>query len=239
MIIYPAIDLRAGQVVRLNAGRAEQQTVFSTDPIATAVRWIESGAEWLHVVNLDGAFSAASNNLNVMSQIARLGVPVQFGGGLRSLEDMDQAISMGAARIVLGTVAVNEPRLVADAVSQFGPDAVSVALDARDGRITTHGWRNSTEITPHELGTEMTRVGVRHALFTDVSRDGGLSGSNTAATIALGRSTGLAVIASGGVSTLDEIRQLAKSGFVAGAIIGMALYTGVLTLSETLLAAKD
>lgn len=238
MIIYPAIDLRGGQVVRLKEGRADQQTIFSSDPVATAQRWIELGATWLHIVNLDGAFEAASDNLSVMSRIAALGTPVQFGGGLRALADVEKALSLGASRVVIGTAAVKNPELVAQAVAQFGAERISVGLDARDGKVTTHGWQTVSDFTPAALGQQMAKVGVKHALFTDVSRDGLLTGSNVEATIALGRETGLDVIASGGVSTLSEIETLARSGAVAGAIIGMALYTGTLNLPDALDAAK-
>lgn len=239
MIIYPAIDLRSGQVVRLKEGRADQQTVFSSDPVATAQKWISLGAEWLHVVNLDGAFETASDNLGVMARIAALGTPVQFGGGMRTITDIEKALSGGAARVVIGTAAVQNPQLVMEAVQRFGADRISVGLDARDGRVTTHGWMLASEYTPAALGKKMAEAGVRHALFTDVSRDGMLGGSNVTATIDLGRETGLDIIASGGVSTTDEIRQLAQSGQVAGAIIGMALYTGALSLTDALSAAKD
>ncbi|MBK8134346.1 MAG: 1-(5-phosphoribosyl)-5-[(5-phosphoribosylamino)methylideneamino]imidazole-4-carboxamide isomerase [Chloroflexi bacterium] len=239
MIIYPAIDLRGGQVVRLKEGRTDQQTVFSSDPVATAARWIASGAEWLHVVNLDGAFADASDNLSVMSRIAELGIPVQFGGGLRTPGDIEKALQLGAARLVLGTAAVSDPQLVADAIIRFGPEAISVALDARNGRVATHGWQAISNITPTSLGKQMAEVGVRHALFTDVSRDGGLTGSNIEATDMLGRETGLQVIASGGVSGLDEIRAIARREHIAGAIIGMALYTGKFTLEDALKASKD
>lgn len=234
MIIYPAIDLRGGQVVRLKEGRADQQTIFSSDPVATAQRWIDDGAAWLHVVNLDGAFDAASDNLAVMSRIAALGVPVQFGGGMRTLDNVARALDAGASRVVIGTAAVQNPPLVAEAVARFGAEAISVGLDARDGKVTTHGWQTASDVTPTALGLEMAKVGVRHALFTDVSRDGLLSGSNVDETIALGRATGLQVIASGGVTTTAEITQLARSGAVAGVIIGMALYTGALTLRDAL-----
>lgn len=239
MIIYPAIDLRGGQVVRLREGDPTRQTVFSDNPVDMAQRWIDEGAEWLHVVNLDGAFAAANDNANILQQIAALGVPVQFGGGLRSLEDMAHALNQGASRIVLGTVAIENPSLVREALAKFGAEKICVALDARDGFVTTHGWTNASDQTPISLGRTMAEAGVVHALYTDVNRDGGLVGSNVTGTIALARNTGLNVIASGGVSRMSEISELAHSGVVAGAVIGMALYTGELTLKEALIAAKE
>lgn len=239
MIIYPAVDLRGGKVVRLREGDPNQQTTFSDDPVQTAQRWIDEGAEWLHVVNLDGAFNEVNNNLAVLEAIAKLKVRVQFGGGLRSLEHIAMALDKGASRVVLGTVAIEQPEIVEAALKQFGADAICVGLDARDGRITTHGWSALTDETPASLGRAMAGHGVKHALFTEVKRDGQLSGAAIPETIALARETGLQVIASGGISYLTEIAQLARSGVVAGAIIGMALYTGQMRLKDALLTARQ
>lgn len=239
MIIYPAIDLRGGKVVRLKEGRLDQQTTFSADPISVGKAWLDYGAQWLHVVNLDGAFAQANDNLVVMERIAKLGGLVQFGGGLRSMEDITRALTAGAARVVLGTIAIQNPELVYQALAQYGADVICVGLDSRDGKVTTHGWQNVTDITAVALGQQMAAAGLRHALYTDVARDGGLTGSNVEGTIALGRETGLQVIASGGITTLEEIKTLAKSGSVAGAIIGMALYTGALSLPDALAAAQS
>ena len=236
MIVYPAIDLRGGRVVRLKEGDPDRQTVFSDDPLTTARTWVEEGALWIHMVNLDGAFATANDNGAILEQAARLGVKVQFGGGLRELADVERAFERGAARAVLGTVAVREPQIVAAAVERWGAEAICVALDARDGRITTHGWQQTVDITPVTLGQEMAKIGVRHVLFTDVRRDGGLEGSNVEATLQLARDTGLQVIASGGVQRVDEIRQLAAGG-ASGVVIGMALYTGQLQLQAALVAA--
>lgn len=237
MIIYPAIDLRGGRVVRLKEGDPKRQTVFSDDPLATARQWIEQGAAWIHMVNLDGAFAAANENGRILEQAARLSARIQFGGGLRTLDDAARAIDQGAARIVLGTAAIQNPEIVHQALARWGAERVCVALDARDGKITTHGWQQITDMTPANLGQQMAVAGLRHALFTDVSRDGQLSGVNIEATVALGRDTGLSVIASGGVSAVEQIEQLTQSGCVAGAVIGMALYTGTLSLKEAIDAA--
>lgn len=237
MIIYPAIDLRGGKVVRLREGDPQRQTIFSDDPIATAQRWIDQGAAWLHMVNLDGAFAAANDNGHILEHVAKLNVSIQFGGGLRSLDDMKRALDRGASRIVLGTVAAQQPAAVLAALERWGAEAICVALDARDGKITTHGWQEQSSLTPIELGHQMAQQGVRHALYTDVSRDGQLGGVNIAETIALGQATGLKVIASGGISSVEEITQLSASGQVAGAVIGMALYAGRLSLKEALQAA--
>ncbi len=236
MIVYPAIDLRGGQVVRLREGDPQRQIVFSQDPLATARRWIDQGAQWLHMVNLDGAFAAANDNSTILEAVARLGIKVQFGGGLRTLDDAERALAQGAARVVLGTLAVREPDAVREAVLRWGSDKVCVALDARDGRIVAEGWQQIADNDPITLGRAMARIGVRHALFTDVTRDGSLAGCNVPATIALAQATGLHVIASGGVSNLDEIREL-RAGGAAGVVIGMALYEGKLTLADAQSAA--
>jgi phosphoribosylformimino-5-aminoimidazole carboxamide ribotide isomerase len=239
MIIYPAIDIRGGKVVRLREGDPNRQKTFSDDPVKTAQRWIDEGAEWLHVVNLDGAFNSENDNLSILAAIAKLNVRVQTGGGFRSLEQISTALDMGVARVVLGTVAIEQPGIVIEAIKKFGADAISVGLDARDGRVTTHGWTTVTDQTPLSLGRAMAEKGVKHALFTDVRRDGGLIGAAIHDTIALARNTDLQVIASGGLTTMAEIAELAHSGIVAGAIIGMALYQGEITLKEALLAAQE
>lgn len=237
MIIYPAIDIRGGKVVRLREGDPNRQTTYGDDPIAVARGWITQGAAWLHVVNLDGAFAAANENGGILERIATLGVPVQFGGGLRSEADIARAIGRGAARVVLGTVAVQQPEVVDAALAQYGAQAVCVALDARDGFVTTHGWQAMTDKTVVALGQTMAARGVVHCLYTDVGRDGGLEGVNRAGTIGLARATGLKVIASGGVSSLEDVRALAESGVVAGAVIGMALYENRMSLREAIAEA--
>ena len=160
MIIYPALDLRGGAVVRLREGDPAQQTTFFNDPVDAARSWIDQGACWLHMVNLDGAFAEANKNLRILEEVCRLGVPVQFGGGLRTPAQMQRAIACGASRIILGTVAIRSPELVAGALQQFGSEAVAVALDARDGYVTTHGWQQATQTTPSQLGKAMAQRGV-------------------------------------------------------------------------------
>jgi len=237
MIVYPAIDIRRGQVVRLRHGDPSRETVHGDDPVAVAARWLDDGATWLHVVNLDGALGEATQALETLGAIAALGAPVQFGGGLRSLDDAARALDAGAGRVILGTLAVREPEQAREAVGRFGADAVAVALDARGDRVVTHGWQQVSAWTPLELGRRFEEMGVHHALFTDVSRDGDLSGVAVEATAALARGTGLAVIASGGVARLDDIRMLRAVSLIAGVVIGQALYAGVFTLPEALAAA--
>lgn len=238
MIIYPAIDLRGGKVVRLKEGDPARQTTFSDDPVATAMRWREQGAHWLHVVNLDGALEAADSPLVTVRRIARLGLRVQLGGGIRSRGAIAAALDAGVSRVVLGTAAVENPALVEECIAAFGAERICIALDARDGFIATRGWTEVTALTPADFGRRLADVGVRHALFTDVARDGLLAGAAVEATIALARETGLSVIASGGVHSVEEIKALAASGVVGGAVIGMALYTGQLSLAEALAVAR-
>lgn len=238
MIIYPAIDLRGGKVVRLQEGDPARQQTFSDDPLATAKRWLDQGASWLHLVNLDGAFDQANENLRILEKIARLDICIQFGGGLRDLAALRNARDAGADRLVIGTMTVRDPESALAAVQEFGADAICMALDARDGKVATHGWTEISQHNPLVLGRWLQERGARHALYTDVARDGGLRGVNTADTIALAQQTGLQVIASGGVSRLEDIRLLAESGLVAGAVIGMALYRGELALADALAVAK-
>lgn len=239
MIVYPAIDLRRGRVVRLRYGDPAQETVHSDDPVAVAERWQAAGATWLHVINLDGALGETTLALDALRAIAAVGLLVQFGGGLRSLDDAAQALEAGAARVILGTLAVQRPDMAGEAVQRFGAQAVAVALDARGERVATHGWQQVSVWTPAELGARLAGMGVVHALYTDVSRDGDLSGVNVEATAALARATGLAVIASGGVASLDDVRRLRATGAVAGVVIGQALYTGAFALADALRVAED
>ena len=239
MIVYPAIDLRGGKVVRLMEGDPDRQTIFSENPVETAKTWIDQGAEWIHMVNLDGAFGDANDNTKILEEVARLGVNVQFGGGLRTIEDIEKTIDLGATRVVIGTLAANNPDTVEESVEKFGAETICVAMDAKNGFVTTQGWTQNTSLSPVEFGRLMKERGVEHALYTDVSRDGSMMGVNIHDTIALARNTNLKVIASGGVSKMIEIAQLARSGAVAGVIIGMALYKDEIGLNEALVAAKE
>ncbi|MBP6471342.1 MAG: 1-(5-phosphoribosyl)-5-[(5-phosphoribosylamino)methylideneamino]imidazole-4-carboxamide isomerase [Chloroflexi bacterium] len=233
--IYPAIDLRNGRVVRLQYGDPNKQTVFSDDPAAMGRQWIAAGAEWLHVVNLDGAFDeAGAANWAALPQLARLGAQVQFGGGIRALVDVARALEAGAARVILGTAAIENPALVTEAIQQFGADKIVVGIDARDGRVRTRGWLHDTAVTPAQLAQQMKDSGVQTIIYTDISRDGVLTGVNAAATAQLAQAAGLHVIASGGVAALDDITRcaaLADQG-VAGVITGRAIYDGRLDLAE-------
>lgn len=235
--IYPAIDLRHGEVVRLEYGDPERQTTFSADPVATAQRWAAAGTEWLHVVNLDGAFDeGGAANWSALDKMCRVGPRVQFGGGMRSLDDVQRALDAGANRVLLGTIAVENPDLLRDAVDRFGSDRIVVALDAREGVVRTRGWQKGAGISAVDLGRRVKAAGVTTVIHTDIGRDGVLTGVNADASAALARETGLNVIASGGVASLQDVRrtlQYAADG-VTGLITGRALYEGKMDLEEAL-----
>lgn len=271
MIIYPAIDLRKGRCVRLRQGDPNAETVFGEDPAEMARHWESQGAEWLHVVNLDGAFDYAPLglddgggltplvtrlespdaelpvaelpiNLRCLQNIRKsVSIPIQFGGGMRSLEDIRLALSLGADRVVLGTAAVKNPDLVREAIERWGPERIVVGIDARDGKVATHGWQETSELDVIELGHRMAALGVRRVVYTDISRDGMLTGVNVASTANLGDMTDLLVIASGGVANLDDIWALKRHEHfnIEGAITGQAIYIGSLGLAEAIAVGNE
>ena len=212
MEVIPAIDLRGGQVVRLYQGDFAQATVYAHDPVAVARRFQEGGAPRLHVVDLDGARTGAPANLAaVRAVVAAVTVPVQVGGGVRTLEAAQGLLALGVARVVFGTAAVRDPELVRQACARFGPEAVVASVDARDGRVVVQGWVERTAVTAVELVRRLQEVGVRRFLYTDVARDGTLAGPNVEAVARLVRETGAAVQASGGVATLEHLGALARA----------------------------
>jgi phosphoribosylformimino-5-aminoimidazole carboxamide ribotide isomerase len=231
-IVFPAIDLRAGNVVRLAEGDPQRQTVYGDDPRAWAEYWQSQGAEWLHVVNLDGAFGqTAEKNLAALGQILETGVNVQFGGGLRDRPSVQAAFDAGVSRVVIGTAAVENPALVDWALETFEPERVAVGIDARDGVVRIRGWEQSAWIKAVDLARDLRERGLLWCNFTDVARDGLQTGVNLSATTALAEATGLCVVASGGVASLDDVRRVRAVG-LAGVIIGRALYEGNFTLSD-------
>ena len=237
MNIYPAIDLRHGKVVRLKYGDPKQQTTYSDDPIETARRWLEAGAAWIHVVNLDGAFgdeAGAAVNRSLLQSLTAVGPNVQFGGGLRSLADIEAALSRGVTRVVIGTLAIEQPAVLREAVARFGADRVVVGLDAQQGRVKTRGWQNDGGIDTITIGRHIRSVGVNLVVHTDIGRDGDLSGVNGTASSELARETGLHVIASGGVSSIEDVLKLKAIPGIEGVIIGRALYTGAIDLGKLL-----
>lgn len=239
MRIYPAIDLKDGQCVRLVQGRADEKTVYSDAPSGVASSFQDQGAEFLHIVDLDGAFTGSPRNAEAIASIARnITIPFQVGGGLRSIEDVQRTMDLGAARVIIGTRAVKSPDFVSRLLEEFGPERIVLGIDARDGLVAVEGWVKTSTLSAIEFGRSMKSLGIIRCVFTDISRDGLLGGPNIESTEKMALSTGLEIIASGGVSSLENIRDLIKiepSG-VTGAIIGKALYDGKLTLKEALRA---
>lgn len=239
MQIIPAIDIRAGKCVRLYQGDYNRMTVYDNDPVAVAQRWIELGATALQVVDLDGAREGYPVNTDVILSIVRaVPVPIQIGGGLRDEPAVLAAIGLGVARVVLGTAAVQQPDLIARLVERYG-DEIAIGVDARDGIVATSGWTEQSQVSATDLVAHMAALGVRRVIYTDIARDGTLSEPNFAATGALVRPGGPAIIASGGVGRIEHLQRLAGLG-VEAVIVGRALYTGVFSLPEALAAlAKE
>jgi phosphoribosylformimino-5-aminoimidazole carboxamide ribotide isomerase len=236
--VYPAIDLRLGKVVRLKEGDPERLTAYSDDPPQAARRWLEAGARWLHVVNLDGAFGenemANREALRaILRTAAEFSANVQFGGGIRSLDAMEEALNLGVRRVVLGTVAAEQPEIVGQAIQTFGSEQIAAGIDARDGLVRVRGWKEDSGLPAADLALELKKTGVRTIIFTDIRRDGLGSGLNICATRALADAAGLDVIASGGVHTIEDVTAAREAG-LAGTIIGRAMYEGTIDLSRAL-----
>ena len=241
MILFPAIDIRNGRCVRLTEGKFECETVFAEDPAEMAVRWADAGAEYLHVVDLDGALAGQSGNTEVIKRIlAKVKIPVQVGGGIRTLANIENMLALGVTRVILGSVAVRDPELVREACQKF-PGQVVVGIDAKNGEVAVEGWGIGGGIGAIELAKKMAAVGVEHIIFTDISRDGMLSGVNVEATAELAKASGVKVIASGGVSSLADLKALQahEADGIEGCIVGKAIYTGALDLKEALAALKE
>jgi phosphoribosylformimino-5-aminoimidazole carboxamide ribotide isomerase len=240
MILYPAIDLKDGQAVRLYKGEMDRATVFNDDPADQAAQFARAGCEWLHLVDLNGAFAGEPVNAGAVEAIvARAGVPAQLGGGIRDMATIERWLDKGLARVILGTVAVENPRLVRAAARAF-PGQVAVGIDARGGRVATRGWAEETEAEATDLARSFEDAGVAAIIYTDINRDGAMQGPNVAATAALARAVSIPVIASGGVSRLDDLIALRDCGApLDGAISGRALYDGALDLRAALTALRD
>ncbi len=235
MILYPAIDLKDGACVRLYKGEMEQATVFNDNPAAQARAFQDAGCEWLHLVDLNGAFAGEPvNGAAVEAILAQTTVPAQLGGGIRDMATIERWLSKGLARVILGTVAVEDPDLVRGAARAF-PGQVAVGLDARNGKVATRGWAKETDIDVTDLARSFEDAGVAAIIYTDINRDGAMQGPNVAATAALANAVSIPVIASGGVSSLDDLLALKNSGApLDGAISGRALYDGAIDLGEAL-----
>lgn len=238
MIVIPAIDIRGGKCVRLLRGDFAQETVYSDDPVEAAIRWQYAGAPMLHVVDLDGAREGRPVNRDLVAAICRsVNIPVQVGGGMRSLDDIRSVLGAGASRVVLGTLALEDPELLARALGQWGP-GIAVSLDARDGLLTTRGWLGSSDVQATSAAADLAGRGVKCLIYTDISTDGTLTGPNLAGVRSVldAAGPGVEVIASGGVGSVDDLLRLREVG-VAGAIVGKALYTGDVDLRAYLARA--
>ncbi len=231
MILYPAIDLKDGQCVRLLKGDMDKATVFHDNPAAQALAFEHAGCEWLHLVDLNGAFEGAPVNAAPVENIlAACSVPVQLGGGIRDMKTIEQWLDKGLSRVILGTVAVENPDLVRDAARHF-PEQIAIGLDARDGKVATRGWATETETEVTDLARQFEDAGVAAIIYTDINRDGAMQGPNVDATAALANAVRIPVIASGGVSSIGDLRRLKNCGApLNGVISGRALYDGRIDL---------
>jgi len=242
MIVIPAIDLRQGKCVRLTQGRKEAATVYGGDPVKVAKDFERDGACLLHVVDLDGAFSESNGrNRGVLRDLVRaVRVPVQFGGGLRSAKDIEEVISLGVARVVIGTLSVESPGMLAKFVELFGVDHVAVEIDVRNGQVVTRGWETEGQLTALTLAMRVAAAGVERLVYTDVQRDGTLTGINIDQTCMIAETSGLKITASGGVASLDDLKQLAtvsQSG-IDSVIIGKALYERRFNLPDAIAVSR-
>lgn len=241
MIIFPAIDIRGGKCVRLLKGDFNQETVFSDRPEIMAKKWEDEGGEYLHLVDLDGALAGKSQNLDTVEMILKtVDIPVELGGGIRTMENIETALDMGVSRVILGSVAVKNPQLVKDACKKYGSERIVVGIDAKEGIVAVDGWGVSGNVEAKELARKMAQGGVKHIIYTDISRDGTLTGVNVQATAEIARYSGVKVVASGGVSSIEDIKllkQYEKDG-IEGVIVGKSIYTGSLSLPEALKIVK-
>lgn len=232
MILYPAIDIKNGECVRLSQGSLDAVTVYEKDPVRIALKWQAAGASWIHTVDLDGALSGEAVNLEALRCVVQaVSIPVQSGGGIRRMEQVEEKLSIGLKRVIIGTAAVKDPDFLQRALNEYGPERIVVGIDARDGYVATEGWADTSSITAVSLGQKMYRMGLRYAVYTDISRDGMLCGPNITATQTLMKESGLSVIASGGVSSMEDLGALREAG-IPGAIIGKALYEGRIDLAQ-------
>lgn len=237
MRIYPAIDIKDGQCVRLLQGRFSDVTVYGNDPAETAKKWESLGGEFIHVVDLDGALKGHGVNAEAVKKIcASVSVPVQTGGGIRTMEDIESKLSCGINRVIIGTKAVSDSEFVKRAVDKYG-EKIVIGIDAKDGMVAVEGWEKTSDFTAVEFAKKMTDIGVKTIVYTDIATDGTLKGPNIAAMTEMASSVSADIIASGGVGSLEHIKALVLTG-VEGVIVGRALYTGNVDLAEAVKAVK-
>jgi len=241
MLVVPAIDLRGGRCVRLAQGRSSEMRVYDREPLDVAKRFVEAGAQLIHVVDLDGAFAGrGSPNRGIVSELVKYsGVPIQFGGGIRSVDDIRELIDQGVSHVVLGTLATESLDALKIIVERFD-EVVAVAIDARDGRVMSRGWESMTESSAIELSAKVARVGIKRIIYTDIARDGMFSGVNIEQTNAVATSSSISVTASGGVGSLEDLRTLRENAhtLVDSVIVGKALYEGRFTLGDAIEATR-
>ena len=235
MLLYPAIDIKNGQCVRLLQGRAQDATIYGDDPVAMARRWAELGARRLHVVDLDGAFTGQGQNLQAVASICKAlpHVAVQLGGGIRTIADIQARLDFGVSRVILGTILIDNPDFAQEAILRFGPEHLVAGIDAKDGIAATRGWVEASGLPAVELGKQLYAAGFRHCVYTDIARDGMLTGPNIPRTKEMLEQTGLSIIASGGMSCLEDLAACHALG-CSGAILGKALYDGRIDLAESI-----
>lgn len=235
MQLYPAIDMKDGKCVRLTKGDFSQKKIYADTPADMAKLWVSQGASFLHLVDLDGALAGHSvNEAAIRAIVEMVNVPLQLGGGIRSREAVKAALDLGITRCIIGTRAVERPEFIGELVEEFGPEAIVVGVDAKKGMVAVEGWEKTSNLTASDLCMQMKEFGVRHIVYTDISRDGTLTGPNVAYTKTLTEETGMDIIASGGVSSMEDLEELYREG-IGGAIIGKALYEKRVNLQEAVL----
>jgi phosphoribosylformimino-5-aminoimidazole carboxamide ribotide isomerase len=238
MILYPAIDLKGGRVVRLEQGRADAETVYEEDASIPANQFKQAGAEWIHVVDLDGAFTGEQANGEAVEAIIKSGLKVELGGGVRSLEVIKHWLDMGVQRVVIGTKAVTDPNFLQECLNQFDPEKIAVGIDAKNGKVAVKGWIESVDLCAVEFAKSVQEIGIHTIIYTDISRDGMMIGPNFEAQVEMLKTLEIDVIASGGVASLDDIRRFkeiaAAHSNLNGVITGKAVYDGELDVSEAI-----
>lgn len=235
-IVYPAIDIRDGKCVRLQQGDYSQETIYNDSPLAAAQAWEAQGGQFIHLVDLDGAKAGHPVNDAIIGAIAAgVNVPVQVGGGLRSLADVEKLLGLGVSRVIIGTAAINDHAFTAAVLAKYG-DKVAIGIDARGGFVATHGWLNTSEVRAEDLAKELAAKGAQTFIYTDISRDGMMQGPNVEGILSMAAASGQTVIASGGVTSLEDLLRLNehRAGGIGGAIVGKALYTGNIDLAVAL-----
>lgn len=237
MIILPAIDLRDGKCVRLYQGKFEASEVVGENPVEVALSFKESGAEYIHMVDLDGALNGEIKNLNIISEVVKkVQIPVELGGGIRDMKTIDMLIQSGVARVILGTAALNNPELVKEAVKKYG-EKIAVGIDAKDEKVAVNGWLDISSVDYIEFAKEMEKIGVKTIIFTDISKDGTLQGPNLEQLGKLQKNVNCNIIASGGIKNIDDLRAINEMG-IYGAITGKAIYSGNIHLNEAIDVCK-